>query len=258
MKKLLKVVKIGGQLLQDSDRLDVLLQDFVQINGPKILIHGGGPQASLLAQKLNIPVHMHQGRRLTDHQTMQAITMAYAGLNKQLTARLLSFNCRAIGLCGADSGCITATKRPVREIDYGFVGDIQRVDTQFISTLLDLGMTPVFSALSSTQAGELLNTNADSIATEIAVAMANKFQVELFFCFEKNGVLRELSDPTSLIEELSEPSYQQFKEEGVIANGMLPKLENCFQALNQGIRYIYLGNEKMLKPHWKSTKIISS
>lgn len=257
MKKSLKVVKIGGQLLQDQDRLGQLLQDFVQLEGPKILVHGGGPQANQLAQKLNIPVRMHHGRRLTDQETMEVITMAYAGLNKQLTARLLGLNCRAIGLSGADNACIIATKRAVREIDYGYVGDIQKVDKNFISSLLHIGITPVFSALSSTAAGDLLNTNADSVATQIAVAMADIFQVELYFSFEKKGVLRELSDPSSVIEELSEKTYLKLKEEEVIAHGMLPKLENCFQALNQGIRYIYLGDEKMLRPHATSTKIIS-
>lgn len=258
MKKSLKVLKIGGQLLQEQDRLEALLRDFVQLEGPKILVHGGGPQASQMAKQLDIPVRMHNGRRLTDHRTMEVLTMAYAGLNKQLTARLLGLNCKALGLSGADNGCITANRRPVGEIDYGYVGDIHKVDTDFINSLLNLGITPIFSALSCTSGGELLNTNADSVATQIAVAMAGIFQVELYFCFEKNGVLRELSDPNSVIEELNEENYLNLKKEGIIADGMLPKLENCFQGINQGIRYIYLGNEKMLVRNSKSTKILSS
>lgn len=255
--KVLKVVKIGGQLLADEQKLESFLEDFVQLSGPKILVHGGGLFATELASRLGIPTKMHQGRRITDQKSMEVISLAYSGLNKIMVAKLQGLDCPALGLSGADVGCMISEKRPIKEVDYGFVGDIVSINADFLYSLLDNGITPVFSALSATAQGELLNTNADSVTTEIALALNTSYQTELYFCLEKKGVLSDISDDSSVIAEITIKDYQRLKSEGIISEGMLPKLHNCFKALESGINSIFLGNETLLRPAAQCTKITS-
>ena len=253
--QVLKVVKIGGKILQDEQKLKSFLEDFIALPGPKILVHGGGVYATNLAAELGIPTKMHQGRRITDAQTMQVISMAYSGLNKQLVGQLQGLGCAAVGLCGADAGVMIAKRRPVGEIDYGFVGDITSVNAGFLSLLLDAGIIPVFSAISCTEKGQLLNTNADSVVTELALALSDKFTTELYFCFAKQGVLRDITDDSSVIPQIDSELYKQLKSQGIISEGMLPKLDNCFRAVQRGISSIFLGSESLLKAGSKHTKI---
>lgn len=254
-RNVLKVVKIGGQLLGNEYKLNRFLEDFVQLSGPKILVHGGGIYATDLASKLGILTTMHQGRRITDQNTMEVISLAYSGLNKQLVAKLQGLGCGAIGLSGADAGCMISEKRPVKEVDYGFVGDIVSINADFLASLLESGITPVFSALSCTSQGQLLNTNADSVTSELALALSTSYQTQLYFCLEKKGVLKDVTDDSSVIAEINFEQYQHLKSEGIISEGMLPKLHNCFRALESGINSIFLGNETLLQPGTQRTKI---
>lgn len=252
----LKVVKIGGKLIENEEKLQAFLADFSVLKGPKILVHGGGILATALAQKLGLKIKIIDGRRITDKNSMQVITMSYAGINKTIVACLKRFNCNALGLCGADGGSVISKKREVRKIDYGFVGDVEEVNTTFISSLLKQNINPVFSAISCTRVGQLLNTNADSVATEIAKAMAKEFETELYFCFEKQGVLKDMNDENSVIEVLNTNTYKTLLENGEISNGMLPKLHNCFEALENDISGIFLGNARLLQKETTFTKII--
>ena len=253
--KILKVVKIGGQLLADEHKLHSFLKDFAELSGPKILVHGGGLFATELASKLGIPTKMHQGRRITDKKSMEVITLAYSGLNKTMVAKLQGLDCPAIGLSGADVGCMISEKRPVLEVDYGYVGDIVSINADFLYSLLERGITPVFSAISCTSQGELLNTNADSVTTELALALSTSYQTELYFCLAKKGVLSDVADESSVIDEINPVQYRRLKSEGIISEGMLPKLHNCFKALESGINSIFLGNETLLQPGNQCTKI---
>lgn len=255
IKQKLKVVKIGGKLIENEQMFAEFIADFVKLKAPKILIHGGGNLATEIANKLGFETKMIEGRRITDENSMKVITMVYGGLlNKQLVAKLQEKKCNAIGLCGADGMSIVSEKRPVKEIDYGFVGDIVEVNESFISGLLRQGLVPVFSAISCSRSGELFNTNADSVASEIAVAMKN-YDTELYYCFEKKGVLENMNSEDSVIRELDHKKYQYLKEKGMISDGMLPKLHNCFEALKGGVKNVYLGDASLLKAHSISTKI---
>lgn len=253
--KILRVVKIGGELLADEHKLQSFLKDFAALDGPKILVHGGGLFATDLASKLGVPTKMYQGRRITDKKSMEVISLAYSGINKTMVGRLQGIDCPAIGLSGADVGCMISEKRPVKEVDYGYVGDIISINASFLYSLLESGVTPVFSAISCTAQGELLNTNADSVTTELALALSTFYQTELYFCLEKKGVLSNIADETSVIDEINPDQYNHLKSEGIISEGMLPKLHNCFKALESGINSIFLGNENLLQPGSQSTKI---
>ena len=251
----LKVVKIGGKLIENEQMLSEFISDFVSLKGPKILVHGGGNLATEIATKLGYETKMFEGRRITDENSMSVITMVYGGLiNKKIVARLQSKNCNAVGLCGADGMSVVSEKRPVKEIDFGFVGDIVDINKDFISGLLQQGLTPVFSAISCSKKGELFNTNADSVASEIAQAMS-EYETELYYCFEKKGVLTDIDSEESIIRELDFKKYQELKEQGVIRDGMLPKLHNCFEALKKGVKNIYLGDSSLLKTDAVCTKI---
>lgn len=255
-KQVLKVVKIGGKLIDDEKMLQDFLVDFSALRGPKILVHGGGNVATAIAGKLGYQTRMVDGRRITDQNSMKVITMTYAGLiNKSLVARLQGLGCNAFGLCGADGGSILSKKREVGEIDYGLVGDVEQVNTGLINSLLGQGIIPVFSAISCTREGQLLNTNGDSVATELARAMGKVFDTQLYFCFEKNGVLRDAGDDKSVIEHLDPTTYRTLLDQGVISAGMLPKLQNCFAALGE-VSEIFLGNASLLQEKTIRTKII--
>ena len=246
MKKL-KVIKIGGNIIDDAVALDSFLKSFASLEGPKVLVHGGGKLATRLAEKMKIPVQMIDGRRITDTDTLDLITMVYAGkINKNVVAKLQSYDCNAVGFSGADGNTIIAEKRPVKQIDYGFVGDVVKVETKVLKLLLENNVTVAFCAISHDQNGQLFNTNADTIASEISIALSKDFDVELYYCFEKNGVLTDVENEDSVIETIDANSYQQLKESNVIFEGMIPKLDNCFYALEHGVQNIHLGKPAMI------------
>ena len=255
--QVLKVVKIGGKLIEDNTRFQQFLGDFSALQGPKILVHGGGNLASEIALKLGYKTTMIQGRRITDADSLKVIIMTYGGLiNKNIVANLQALNCNSIGLCGADGQSILSRKREVREVDYGFVGDIEEINTGFISSFLEQGITPVFSAISCTRRGELLNTNGDSVAAEIAAAMSGKYRTKLYYCFEKKGVLANAADDDSVIERMDKTKYKELLDKNAINEGMLPKLHNCFEALENGVSAIFLGNASLLQKKSSYTQIV--
>lgn len=243
----LKIVKIGGNIINDEVALDTFLDDFAQLETPKVLVHGGGKSATKLAQQMNLEVQLIDGRRITNAETLDVITMVYAGkINKAIVAKLQAKNCNAIGFSGADGNSIVSIKRPVKDIDYGFVGDIKKVNTESLQALLNSKITPVFCAITHDENGQLLNTNADTIASELAIAFATNYHTELYYCFEKNGVLKNVHDDDSVIENINTKTYQTLIQEGIIADGMLPKLNNCFHAITQQVQKVCIGKPAML------------
>lgn len=249
MKEKLSIVKIGGNVIENTTELEKFLTLFSDLEGLKILVHGGGKLATQLATKLGIESKMVGGRRITDAETLDIITMVYAGLtNKNIVARLQAKNCNAIGLSGADGDSIRAHKRPVKDIDFGFAGDIDSVSTGLLAHLLTLGLTPVFCAMSHDGKGQLLNTNADTIASEIAIGMSSLYDTTLYYCFEKPGVLMDVSDENSVVKHINSATYKKLLEDKVIADGMLPKMENCFHALKNGVDKVCLGAISMIGP----------
>ncbi len=256
MKNKLSVVKIGGNVIEDEKALAVFLTAFAKLDGLKILVHGGGKLATQLATKLGVESKMIDGRRITDAETVDIITMVYGGLaNKKIVAQLQAKNINAIGLSGADGDSIQAHKRPVKEIDYGFVGDIDGINSELISNLLSINLTPIFCALSHDGAGQLLNTNADTIASEIAIGMASTYETTLYYCFEKKGVLMDIKDDSSVVKNINTTTYKELLSAGVIADGMLPKLHNCFHALNHTVKKVCLGDVTMLD---KNTELFTT
>lgn len=245
--EILKVVKIGGNIIDDAQALQSFLHQFSMLPGKKILIHGGGKLATQISKTMGVEVKMWEGRRITDGQTLDIITMVYAGkINKNIIASLQKFKCNSVGFTGADGNSVVSIKRPVKEIDYGFAGDVVQVNTLILEVLLENNVVPVFSAITHDAKGQLLNTNADTMAAEIASAFTNKYEVELYYCFEKAGVLRDIEDESSIIESVDTKSYKELKEEGVIADGMLPKLKNCFYAIDNSVKKVCLGKTEML------------
>lgn len=237
----LTLIKVGGGVLEEEDTLDRLLTDFAKIEGYKVLVHGGGRLATALATQLGIESKMIDGRRITDAETLKIVTMVYAGwVNKRVVARLQALNINAIGLTGADMNIIRSEKRPVGDIDYGFVGDVKNVKADFLAMLLKQNIVPVLSPLTHDKQGNLLNTNADTIAAETAKALARLFSVSLIFCFEKNGVLMDEQKDTSVIREMDRKLFQKYKDEGIIKGGMIPKLENAFQAIDAGVKEVII------------------
>lgn len=249
MKKQLSIVKIGGNIIENKNDLAHLVQLFSKLDGPKILVHGGGKKASQISEKLGIRAQMSDGRRITDEKSLEVVVMVYAGLvNKNLVAQLQANACNAIGLSGADGNCILAHKRPVKDIDYGYAGDIDEINAKAINDLLHASFTPVFCALTHDNNGQLLNTNADTIASEVAIGMSEIYDTTLYYCFEKKGVLEEVSREDSVIKHIDSNLYQQLMKKGAIADGMLPKLHNCFQALSKNVSRVCIGDANMLKP----------
>jgi acetylglutamate kinase len=237
------IIKIGGNVVDNGEFLKRFLQDFAAIREPKILIHGGGKIATRIGDQLGITSQYVNGRRITDEQTRDLVTMVYGGLvNKQIVAALQTMGCNAVGLTGADGNVITAIKRPVREIDYGFVGDIKAsdVNTGWIRSLLDGGLVPVFAPLTHA-AGNLLNTNADTIASVLAVALSKFYEVRLIYCFEKKGVLRDVNDETSVIHHMPKKYYEELLEKKALFDGILPKLENAYAAIQAGVKEVLIG-----------------
>lgn len=243
----LSVVKIGGNVIEDSAALQSFLTDFAQMQGSKILVHGGGKKATAMAKKMDIPVQIVEGRRITDAQNLDIITMLYGGkINKNIVAQLQNLGCNALGLSGADGNAIQAVKRPVKSIDYGFVGDVVGVNNAMFQMLLKGGYTPVCCAITHDQKGQLLNTNADTIAASLAQSLSQSFEVSLWYCFEKQGVLENIDDDDSVIETITPQKYKNLKTAQVIHSGMIPKIDNCFDALANGVNEVKIGAPKMI------------
>lgn len=248
MKQKLAIIKIGGNVIENKTELSKFLKLFSKLEGAKILVHGGGKLATELAAKLGIASKMVGGRRITDSETLEVITMVYAGLtNKNIIAELQANHCNALGLSGADGNAIQAHKRIVKEIDYGFAGDVDGVNSELISKLLDASLTPVFCAMTHDGNGQLLNTNADTIASELAIGMSDIFDTTLYYCFEKKGVLMDVTDDHSVVKNMNSSKHQELQKAGIIAEGMLPKLENCFHALQNKVNKVCLGDMTMLE-----------
>lgn len=249
---MITVVKIGGNVVDNPEALSRFVNDFAKLQGPKILVHGGGKEATRLSARLEIPTTMIEGRRVTTRETLDVVTMVYAGLiNKRIVSALQSCGCNAIGLSGADGNVIPATRRPATPIDYGFVGDIDasRINTAFLATLLDSGIVPVFCAIMHDGNGTLLNCNADSVASAVAVAASRIAPTRLVFCFEKDGVLADVDNPGSLIESVTPQSYTGLRAGGVVNKGMIPKIDNAFAAIAAGVESVTIKrSDNLLNP----------
>ena len=243
----LNIVKIGGAIIEEDAKLLPFLENFAALEGPKILVHGGGKKATAWAEKLGIPVQMKDGRRVTDAATLELITGLYAGqVNKNIVAHLQGMDCNALGISGADANAIQAVKRPVKAIDYGFVGDVKQVNDTWFKHLLDQNISPVCCAITHDKNGQLFNTNADTITAEIGKALAQDFEVKISYCFELPGVMKDINDPNSLIEKINQASYQQLLLNNTISAGMLPKLHNAFYALQAGVKEVAIGATNMI------------
>ncbi|ODS83279.1 MAG: acetylglutamate kinase [Cytophagaceae bacterium SCN 52-12] len=237
----LSVIKIGGNIIDNPEASKNFLKEFSRLDGNKILIHGGGKVATQTASRLGVQTQMVDGRRITDLPMLEIVTMVYGGLvNKTLVATLQSLGTNAIGLTGADAGIIEAEKRPVKTVDYGYVGDIKAVNGPVLASFLNSSLVPVIAPLTYSAAGDLLNTNADTMASATAVALSPLFEVSLVYCFEKDGVLSDPEDDTSVIPELDPAIYQHYKETGAINKGMIPKLDNAFGALRAGVERVVI------------------
>ena len=242
MKEKLTIVKVGGAVVEDELQLSQLLHDFSAIEGRKVLVHGGGRKATKMAERLGIETHMVNGRRITDSDMLEVVTMVYGGLvNKNLVARLQANGVNAIGLTGADANVIRSHKRPLKDgIDYGWVGDVDMVDNAILSHLIEAGITPVLAPLTHDSEGHILNTNADTIASEAAKALAKDYDVTLIFSFEKKGVLLNPDDDDSVIPTITRTLFNQYKADGTISGGMLPKIENALAAVEAGVSRVII------------------
>ena len=246
---MIQVIKIGGGVLENEAQRDAFLRQFAAIEGPKVLVHGGGRLATTMAERLGVETHMIDGRRVTDKETLDIVTMVYGGLvNKQVVAQLQTMGVNAIGLTGVDGGWMKSVKRPIKNgIDYGYVGDVVEVNGQYLRTLLDNGLTPVIAPITFSADGLLLNTNADTVASETAVGLVEsrklnvegrEANVQLTFCFEKAGVLSNPDDESSVIARITPETYTQLKADGIISGGMIPKIDNAFAAIEHGVQSV--------------------
>ncbi|WP_340113981.1 acetylglutamate kinase [Maribellus mangrovi] len=239
----LTIIKVGGKVVEESESLNALLDQFKKISGNKLLVHGGGRTATLIAKNLGIETEMVDGRRITSAEMLEVVTMVYGGLvNKKIVAALQARGMNAVGLTGADFNLIEAHKRPVKEVDYGFVGDVDDVNVSELRLLIDENVVPVVAPLTHDGKGQILNTNADTIAAELATELANYYNVYLFYCFEKKGVLSNPEDDHSVIYELDKQNFAQYAQSGVISEGMIPKLDNGFRAKQKGVREVLITN----------------
>ncbi|MBS1578225.1 MAG: acetylglutamate kinase [Bacteroidetes bacterium] len=243
------IIKIGGNIIDDENKLASFIQSFIAIQGNKILIHGGGKLATKLAKELNIEQQMIDGRRITDAETLKIVTMVYAGyINKNIVAKLQLHNCNAVGLSGADGNTIKAHKRSLKNgIDYGYVGDVDEVNTLFIQNLLQQKIAVVIAPITVDDKGQLLNTNADTIAQETAKAMSKLYNVTLIYSFEKAGVLLDVNNESTVIKSINPEFYSQLKKEKKIFEGMIPKLDNAFEALQSGVNKVIIGKAEELQ-----------
>lgn len=241
MKEKLTIVKVGGKIVEEEESLTRLLNDFSHINGAKILVHGGGRSATKIASALGIESQMVNGRRITDKDMLQVVTMVYGGLvNKNIVANLQARHVNALGLTGADMNAIHSHKRPVKDVDYGFVGDVDLINGDLLADLIHKGIVPVMAPLTHDGEGHILNTNADTIAGETAKALAAHFDVTLIYSFEKKGVLKDANDDESFIPHINEDEFRQYVADGIIQGGMIPKLENAFDAIHAGVSKVII------------------
>ncbi len=243
------VIKIGGNVIDTEEGLNTFLKDFAAIQGRKILIHGGGKIATKIGEQLGIVSKYMNGRRITDNATIDLVTMVYGGLvNKKMVARLQALGSNAIGLTGADGNIIPATKRPVNEMDFGWVGDIEskKVGVKNLQLLIQAGLVPVFAPLTHDSHGHILNTNADTVASSLAVALSECYDVRLIYCFEKKGVLKDVVDDDSVIHLINKQTYQQLLIEQKLFAGILPKIDNAFAAIDAGVQQVLIGDAKDL------------
>ena len=236
------IVKVGGAVVEDEAQLTQLLKDFAAIEGKKVLVHGGGRRATKVAAALGIESKMVNGRRITDADMLEVVTMVYGGLvNKNLVARLQAAGVNALGLTGADIDVIRSHKRPIKDgIDFGFVGDVEKANGQMLHTLINAGITPVMAPLTHDGQGHRLNTNADTIAGETAKALAPYYDVTLIYSFEKKGVLSNPDDDNSVISEITREDFERYKADGTVAGGMIPKLDNAFDAIDAGVKRVII------------------
>ena len=244
---MIQVIKIGGGVLENEAQRNAFLRQLAAIEGPKVLVHGGGRLATTMAERMGIETHMIDGRRVTNKETLDIVTMVYGGLiNKQVVAQLQTMGVNAIGLTGVDGGWMKAVKRPLRNgVDYGFVGDVIAVNGNHIRMLLDNGLTPVIAPITFSAEGWLLNTNADTIASETAISLAP--DVQLTFCFEKAGVLSNPDDEQSVIPQITQETYSSLLADGTISGGMIPKIENAFAALAHGVQSVRITHASNLQ-----------
>ena len=247
----LTLIKVGGKIVEEPDTLQQLLRDFSSIEGHKVLVHGGGRSATKIASQLGIESQMVNGRRITDAEMLKVVTMVYGGLvNKNIVAGLQALQVNALGLTGADMNIMRSDKRPVKkDVDYGFVGDVKEVNADVLASLIQQGIVPVLAPLTHDKQGHMLNTNADTIAGEAAKALAKYFDVTLMFCFEKKGVLLNENDDESVIPEIDRASFQKYVAEGIIQGGMIPKLENAFQAIDAGVKEVIITQASEIHKH---------
>lgn len=237
----LTLIKVGGKIVEEAETLRQLLQDFASIEGYKVLVHGGGRSATKIATELGIESQMVDGRRITDAEMLKVVTMVYGGLvNKNIVAGLQALGVNALGLTGADMNIMRSDKRPVKEVDYGFVGDVKEVNADLLSELIRQGIVPVLAPLTHDKKGNLLNTNADTIAGEAAKALAKYFEVTLMFCFEKKGVLLDEKDEESVIPKIDRQAFREYVDKRIIQGGMIPKLENAYQAIDAGVKQVII------------------
>lgn len=241
MKQKLTIVKVGGKIIESEDNLKQLIEKFSLINSAKVLVHGGGRSATKIATKLGVETTMVEGRRVTDKAMLDVVTMVYGGLvNKQLVSLLQSYGVNAIGLTGADGDVIRSHRREVKSVDYGFVGDVDTVNVLLLSQLLYANLVPVLAPLTHDGRCNMLNTNADTIASSVAVALSDVYDVTLCYCFEFYGVLRDATDNNSVIHKITKDSYQELRESDVVSGGMIPKLDNAFDALEKGVNEVII------------------
>lgn len=243
MKETLSIVKIGGNIVDNPEALKAFLYDFHRLEGRKLLVHGGGVMASKIASQLGIETKMVQGRRITDEETLKLVTMVYAGwINKNIVASLQQIGCNSIGLSGADANTIPSVRRSPEPVDFGFVGDPdpEKINAAFLSQLIESNITPVFCAITHDGHGSLLNTNADTIAYSVATALSKQYETSLYYCFEKEGVMKDLNDPQSIIPSMNRAECEKYKQQGIIADGMIPKLDNSFSAIENGVSRVII------------------
>jgi acetylglutamate kinase len=238
----LYIIKIGGQIIDQPVKLSSFLQDLADLEGKKILVHGGGMLASQMAEQLQVPQLLVEGRRITDAATLRFVTMVYAGyINKNIVAGLQARGCNALGLTGADGNSVQAHKRTGAAMDYGFAGDVDEVNVKLLSALLEMNITPVLAPITHDRKGQLLNTNADTLAQETATALGKNYEVHLVYSFEKAGVLMDTEDASSVIRQINPGYYAELKQKGLVFAGMIPKLDNAFQALSRGVTRVIIG-----------------
>lgn len=247
MKEELTIVKVGGKIVEDKLALHDLINKFTSLRGPKILVHGGGRSATRMAERLGIESQMVNGRRVTDKEMLDIVTMVYGGLvNKNIVALLQASQVNAIGLTGVDGNAILSHRREVKSVDYGYVGDVDQVNALLLSQLIYSELIPVMAPLTHNGKGDLLNTNADTIAASCAIGLSEFFDVRLIFCFEKRGVLLDTENENSVIANMNQVLYEKYKTEGIIDGGMIPKLDNSFDALKKGVKEVIITSAELL------------